>query len=210
MFGISWDFPSSDVTPEPNNSLTPTPNIDIVWANGMDGVALLAGINLVVYNLPGSLLNEFILINTNLVDSIQMLPVTLDRLPADLPAGLSFYDAVQINLFSQGKPVTALEAWDSLTMAFSLPVGMDPGKLVILYWDPTLNGGQGGWVRLQITLLKYLGNGKWAIDSSQLQLLQLALEKMSAQTHPGLNGALGSLAAITVNSGGLFVLAFEP
>jgi hypothetical protein len=144
------------------------------------------------------------------VDRIQLLRITSDNLPADLPDGLSYLDAVQINLFNKGEPVTYLEAWASLMLAFGLPEGIDPGKLVILYWNPALNGGKGGWVRLDITLIKYLGSGKWAIDSGQLMLLQLALEKMAAQNRSDQTSELDSLVGVSVNSGGLFVLVLEP
>ena len=188
-----------------------SPDIVIVWSQGNGASTPLPGtVNLVINPVPGALFNPFYLINSSLADSIQLLTVTADNLPAGLPAGLSFLDAVQINLFSQGNPVSRLETWASLMMAFNIPAGIEPGKLVVLYWNPALNNGKGGWERLQINLLKYLGNGKWALDNNQLLLLQLALEKMAGQNRTNLTGELASLAAVKVNSGGLFVLTLEP
>ena len=187
-----------------------TRQFNIVWALEKDEVALqINRVNLVVHNTPGSILKEFYLINSNRVDSIQILRGIENDLPSDLPEGLKFLDAVQIKLFEQGKEVNTLESWAGLIPAFAIPNGVDLSKLVILYWNPLLNDGQGAWQRLPVGLLKYQGNGKWTIESDSLRLLQWALGMMVTQNHLDLTKDLGSLATVEVMNGGIFVLALE-
>ncbi len=205
-FGIVWDMGES--APAPVEEHSPAFNFVLALENG-NADLLPGGDNLVMFQFMDSLMNQFYFINSNLVDSMQMLQITADNLPAELPAGLTFKDAVQINLFKAGNPVTALQVWDSSMLTFAFPPEMNPAKLVVLYWNPSLNDGQGGWVRLFVAVLTYQGDGKWTIDDDQLRALQVALEKMAGQALPELNNGLGSLAAVKINGGGLFVLAIE-
>jgi hypothetical protein len=205
-FGIVWDMGESTSAPTEESSY----NFNLVWALENGNATLLpGGDNLVVFQFPDSLMNQFYFINSNLVDSMQMLQITASNLPAELPAGLTYKNAVQINLFKLGKPVTNLQTWDISMITFAFPAEINPGKLVVLYWNPSLNDGQGGWVRLFVALLTYQGDGKWAISDDQLRLLQIALENVAAQNLPDMNANLSSLAAVSVNNGGLFVLVLE-
>ena len=206
-FSIFWYLPSPDLPIETGNYSS----MGIVWGLVNNEAALQPGtINLVVNSISESLFHEFYFIRSSLVDKMQLQPVTADQLPGELPAGLSYEDGVQIYLFEKGRSVSKLEASASMIMLLSFPASINPDKLVFLYWDATLNGGRGGWVKLHLNLMRYLGNGKWSIDNSQLQLLLMILEKMAAQNHTDRTGELGSLAVAKVNGSGIFVLALEP
>ena len=201
--------------PEPSTEPEKKPyiprRINIVWALKSIEAALRPDqVNLVVYTIPGLLLKEFDLIDSNLVDRIRSMRIDLLELPGNLPAGLTYVNAVQIDLYGSGTPVRDLESWASVMSAFPVPAGIDPGRLVVLYWNPALDGGKGGWERLHPTLLSYQGQGKWVIDTERMQLLQLALEEMVAQNRLDLTKELCSLAVVDIKSGGLYVLALAP
>jgi hypothetical protein len=79
--------------------------------------------------------------NSNVIDTPEA------DLPDDLPAGLTFGDAVTIGLDSEGNPITVLD--DGLiTLTFQVPEDLLGKQLSILYWDPTANDGLGDWIEL--------------------------------------------------------------
>ena len=60
-----------------------------------------------------------------------------------------------------GSPASTLPAGANVTLSFEIP-GMTGENLAILYWDPTANGGAGGWVEKSITVVD--GKVTLAID----------------------------------------------
>ncbi len=66
-----------------------------------------------------------------------------------LPVGPEFVSALQFGLMDGGQPVTVLTNGGSLKLAFKLPEDAKASDhFAILYWDPSANGGAGGWVEL--------------------------------------------------------------
>ena len=78
-----------------------------------------------------------------------------------LPDGSIFVGGINITLLHDGNPVSPLPAHTSTTLSFEIS-GMTGENLVILYWDPTANGGAGGWVEKSVTVVD--GKVTLAID----------------------------------------------
>ena len=85
--------------------------------------------------------------------------------PEDLPAlpdGMSFVSAVKIVLMDDGVSVDRIPGDQPLILSFVIPPELIGSQFTILFWDPTLNGGQGGWVEIVPVLLVWdaaLNNG---------------------------------------------------
>jgi hypothetical protein len=73
-------------------------------------------------------------------------------LMAALPAGNAYVGGINITLLQIDNPVSVLPAGTSITLSFDLPAGMTGESLALLYWDPTANGGTGGWVEQSISI----------------------------------------------------------
>lgn len=70
-------------------------------------------------------------------------------LPGRLGAGVDFIGGMSVSLMDEeGNPLEA-NPDGSITVKFKLPEDAR-GKFSILYWDPTLNDGKGGWVQLPL------------------------------------------------------------
>lgn len=77
----------------------------------------------------------------------EVIDVPATDLPAALPIGLTFADALSVNLDSEGNPVDVLD--DGLIdLTFKIPEDLMGKRLSILYWDPTANDGRGDWIEL--------------------------------------------------------------
>jgi hypothetical protein len=121
-------------------------------------------------------------------------------LPGSLPQGPVFVSGLQFGLQVGGVPVTVLTDGGSIKLAFKLPEDAKPSDhFAILYWDPSANGGAGGWTELPA----YAAH----LDGSPLVFA----------LHPGaspddlmriLSGTrtLGGMVKATVNFPGVFVL----
>lgn len=79
-------------------------------------------------------------------------PVDASTLPADLPEGLIFESAVRFELNQPGGESTPLPIYTATVLSFEVP---DPGiEWQILFWNPDLNGGAGGWQTITGTMDK--------------------------------------------------------
>lgn len=74
--------------------------------------------------------------------------VPADDLPGDLDAGLAYVSALETAL-DDGGPVDILPD-GRLRVTFAVPEGADAANLAILYWDPSLDDGEGDWVELPL------------------------------------------------------------
>jgi hypothetical protein len=74
------------------------------------------------------------------------------NLIAPVPAGNAFVGGIKITLLQNGAPISVLPTGASITLSFELPAGMTGENLVLLYWDPTTNGGAGGWVEKSVSV----------------------------------------------------------
>jgi hypothetical protein len=68
---------------------------------------------------------------------------------------------LNISLLQDGKSVSA-PAGISVALSFEIPDGMTTESFAVLYWDPTANGGAGGWVEKSVTVVD--GKVTLAID----------------------------------------------
>lgn len=71
-----------------------------------------------------------------------------ENLPGRLGAGTNFIDGMHVSLTDgEGNLITDQDG--TITIKFKLPEDSH-GRYSILYWDPTLNDGTGGWVQLPL------------------------------------------------------------
>lgn len=78
-------------------------------------------------------------------------------LPAPLPEGLTFVSGMTLTLQMDGETVTPLPAPVTGTAGFVIPEGAAGDNLVVLMWDPSANGGLGGWLELDSILAGQAG-----------------------------------------------------
>ena len=69
-------------------------------------------------------------------------------LPAVLPAGLTFLDAMTCSIFENGAIIGSLPDGQLVSYSFLLPAGVSPESLKLLSWDAAANGGLGDWVEM--------------------------------------------------------------
>ena len=75
--------------------------------------------------------------------------VTVKDLPGALGAGTQFLGGVRVSL-TDASGNTILNQNGTVTISFALPKTVRGRTPSILFWDPTLNGGKGGWMKLPI------------------------------------------------------------
>jgi hypothetical protein len=73
-----------------------------------------------------------------------------DKLPGPLAGGLTFVESMNVSLTADGTPVTVLTDGSSITLSFQIPEGMEGKKFSIMFWDPSVNQGAGGWIELPL------------------------------------------------------------
>ena len=73
-------------------------------------------------------------------------------LVAALPDGNDFVGGINITLLQNGVPVSELPSGTNMTLSFDLPTGTTGESLALLYWDPTANGGAGGWIEQSVSI----------------------------------------------------------
>ena len=79
--------------------------------------------------------------------NLEELPV--ESLPGALGAGTDFIAGVTVSL-TDGEGNVILNEDGTVTINFSIPPNSRARSYSILFWDPTLNNGEGGWVKLPV------------------------------------------------------------
>jgi len=74
--------------------------------------------------------------------------LTQDDLPGALGAGTNFELGVQVELTDEDGNIVTVNPDGTITIRFKLPTSGRGRNYSILFWDPTLNEGAGGWVQL--------------------------------------------------------------
>ncbi|MFZ5822278.1 MAG: right-handed parallel beta-helix repeat-containing protein [Chloroflexota bacterium] len=74
--------------------------------------------------------------------------LTQDGLPGPLGAGTNFEAGITVGLTDEDENIVTVNPDGSITLRFTLPTGGRGRSYSILFWDPTLNEGAGGWVQL--------------------------------------------------------------
>jgi hypothetical protein len=72
-----------------------------------------------------------------------------ENLPGRLGAGTDFIGGMSVSLTDEEGNLIEINPDGTITIEFKLPEDAR-GRFSILYWDPTLNDGQGGWVQLPL------------------------------------------------------------
>jgi hypothetical protein len=72
-----------------------------------------------------------------------------ENLPGRLGAGTDFIGGMSISLTDEEGNLFEVNPDGTITIEFKLPEDAR-GRFSILYWDPTLNDGKGGWVQLPL------------------------------------------------------------
>ena len=95
-----------------------------------------------------------------------------DTLPSALPDGVIFGNALTVTLQSMETNFPILPFPVTQTITFPIPADLNGKSLSILFWDPKLNGGLGGWVKLP---LAGASAGPIAADDERLVISGLAV-----------------------------------
>ncbi len=75
-----------------------------------------------------------------------------DSLLTPLPDGLKFLSAVNLSLQKDGSVLGATPSPVTFTLSFIVPEGYQGKTLSLFMWDPTANGGVGGWTALTVEI----------------------------------------------------------
>jgi hypothetical protein len=130
------------------SGISKEPNAPIVPVTGVQPTELSCTAPSTVLEMAG-----FEVTFTNLCGYSALLDETPEGgLPAAFPGGDAYVGGINITLLQNGVPVSILPAGASITLSFDLPVGITGETLAILYWDPTANGGTGGWVEQSVSV----------------------------------------------------------
>jgi hypothetical protein len=121
-------------------------------------------------------------------------------LPGSLPPGRTFVSGIDVGLTEQGAPVQAILDGGYITLTFPIPEGWEDASLAILYWDPTANGGAGGWAELPPYALQPDG-------TPMVHRLHPDSDPADGMEILGGVRVLGGSVKIAVNFPGIFVLA---
>jgi hypothetical protein len=114
-----------------------------------------------------------------------------ENLPGKLGAGINFVDGMNVSLTDeQGNMV--LNEDGTITIEFKLPEDAH-GRFSILYWDPTLNDGVGGWVQLPL----FEAGTSFMLDPENPEDGRTILSGVQQ---------VGDTMTVTVNFSGVFVL----
>ena len=112
-------------------------------------------------------------------------------LPGKLGAGTNFVDGINISLTdAEGNP--SPDGNGTITISFKLPKDAQ-GEYSILFWDPTLNNGKGGWVELPV----YEAGTRFRLnpdDPNDSRIVTSGVQR------------IGDTVVVTVNFSGIFVL----
>ncbi len=121
-------------------------------------------------------------------------------LPAPLPTAREFASGLHLSITQGGNPLPVIEGGGYITLAFANPIGLQAASLAVLYWDPSLNSGAGGWVELPAYAL--------LPDGSPMPH-RLHPEAMPDDPMRILGGVhlVGQYVKVAVNFPGVFVLA---
>ena len=76
-----------------------------------------------------------------------MSGVTEGGLPGVLGAGVDFLAGISVGL-TDGEGDFVINSDGTITITFKIPEDSRGRKHSILFWDPTLDDGEGGWVQL--------------------------------------------------------------
>ncbi len=126
----------------------------------------------------------------------------VSELPTNLPVipqNTEIISALSVALLDGAAPVDVIAGDETFIVSFVVPSNMQGDEFSILYWDPTLNNGQGDWVELEITKMAWdpsLNNGLGGWTNSMSPLLGEVPAPVGTEQR----------IAVEVNFTGLFVL----
>jgi hypothetical protein len=115
-----------------------------------------------------------------------------ENLPGELGAGTNFSAGITVSLTDDGGNTTLNED-GTITINFKIPEDSRGRGYSILFWDPTLNGGAGGWVEIPL----YEFGTSFPLtpgDPADERLIVSGVQQ------------IGDIMTITVNFPGVFVL----
>jgi hypothetical protein len=118
--------------------------------------------------------------------------VAKENLPGNLGIGANFVAAVTVSLTDE-EGNTILNEDGSVTINFKLPEDSRGRGYSILFWDPTLNNGEGGWVEMPL----YEAGTSFPLNPENPDDKRTILSGVQQ---------IGDIITITVNFPGVFVL----
>jgi hypothetical protein len=116
-----------------------------------------------------------------------------EDLPGPLGAGADFLAGVSVGLQDPDQVAVTLNEDGTITITFVIPEDSNARGYDILYWDPSANDGQGGWV----TLPQAFGDGSTPLNSDDPD----DGRRVRSGVHQD-----GDTVSVTVNFTGVFVL----
>jgi hypothetical protein len=112
-------------------------------------------------------------------------------LPGKLGAGTKFVDGMNISLIDEnGKPTT--DENGTIVLKFKVPEDAH-GKFSVLFWDPTLNDGAGGWIQMPI----YEAGTSFPLNPDDPEDGRTIISGVKQE---------GDIVTLTVNFPGIFIL----
>ncbi|MEK7278407.1 MAG: hypothetical protein AAB427_13740 [Chloroflexota bacterium] len=102
-------------------------------------------------------------------DAASVILEQTQQLPIALPDGYTFVSAVSASVFVNDQAIAVLLGSDALTLSFAIPHSFVGRSVTIFYWDATLNGGLGGWAKLNV-VVRYRSQATVAADWLALPL----------------------------------------
>jgi hypothetical protein len=159
--GIAFDpFGTTDLCPPPPAEPEPEP------ASGGNGLPLVVSIPVTggelvpvscdqAANFTLRLENENeARFTCNVGEEAGLVEEFAETLPDPLPTGDDFVWGLTTIVLTNGESVLNLPSDAFITVSFVIPAEYAGRSLAILYWDETLNNGQGDWVEIEDPLLK--------------------------------------------------------
>ena len=111
---------------------------------------------------------------------------------------MKYASGVVVTVLKERDPVDPLPEGGMLTVSFHIPSAWQSKELAILYWDPTLNNGQGDWMALPEQVITQGADMPQALHPENAGDLRWVYSGVANR---------GSRVEVTLNFSGVFVLA---
>jgi len=115
---------------------------------------------------------NLVIIPDGIGDTATIVPELPESVP-NLPDDVEIISAMTLSIFDGEETVDVITGDEPIILSFAIPPDMNGSEFKIIYWDPTLDNGLGGWIELEMEMMTWdptlnNGLGGWTNSMSPL------------------------------------------